>query len=74
MPWGSGKDFSKKHNKKLKGHAADVAKATANAVLQKTGDEGQAIRIANAAGDKAMHKHKTRDQKVASMYKKKAKP
>lgn len=62
MPWGSGRDFAGKHNHKLKGRAADVAKATANAVLEKTGDEGKAIRIANAAGDKAMKKKKPHEK------------
>lgn len=58
MPWKTGKDFAGKHNKKLHGHSADIAKSTANAILKKTGDEGKAIRIANAAGDKALKKKK----------------
>lgn len=71
MPFSTGGEFASRHNKKLHGHAADVAKATANSVLEKTGDEGKAIRIANAAGDKAMHKHKTREEKIKTMYHKK---
>jgi len=51
MPW-TGKSFSK-HNKKLSGKKLKVAAAAANAVLKKTGDEGKAIRIGNAAGNKA---------------------
>ncbi len=62
MPWGSGKDFAGKHNKKLHGHAADVAKTVANKVLSESGDEGKAIRIANAAGDKAMKKKKPHEK------------
>lgn len=58
MPWKTGEEFSERHNKKLHGHAADVAKTVANKVLAKSGDEGKAIRIANAAGDKAMKKKK----------------
>lgn len=69
MPWPSGKDFAKTHNKKLKGHSADVAAAAATSALESGKDEGAAIRIGNAAGDKAMHK--TRDQKISTMYKKK---
>lgn len=47
MPWPSGKDFSAKHNKKLKGKAADKAAAQATSILEKTGDEGLAIAVAN---------------------------
>lgn len=46
MPW-SGSSF-RKHNKRLGKGAASQAAKVANAVLKKTGDEGQAIRIANA--------------------------
>lgn len=60
-----------KKNHKLKGHSAEVGAAAANAVLAKTGDEGQAVRVGNAAGDKELHKHKTRNEKIDSMYKKK---
>lgn len=67
MPWD--KATFRRHNKKLRGHAAEVASAAANAVLEKTGDEGKAVRIGNAAGDKEMHK-KSRDSKIKSMYKK----
>lgn len=46
MPW-TAQSF-KKHNKHLKGKKASLASRIANAVLKKTGDEGLAIRIANA--------------------------
>lgn len=47
MPWDS-KSFKEKHNKRLSpGRAAKAAKQ-ANAILEKTGDEGLAIRVANA--------------------------
>jgi uncharacterized protein YdaT len=44
--------FKARHNKKLKPAAAKRAAKTANAVLERTGDEGRAIRIANAAAKK----------------------
>ena len=46
MPW-TGQELASRHNKSLGGSAASKAAATANAILQKTGDEGKAIRIAN---------------------------
>lgn len=66
MPWD--RATFKRHNKKLRGHAAEVAAAAANSVLKETGDEGKAVRVGNSAGDKAMKK--TRSQKIKSMYKK----
>ena len=45
-PW-SGKDFAKKHNKKLKGKKATKAASIANAILRETGNEGLAIATAN---------------------------
>jgi hypothetical protein len=56
MPWDS-KSFQK-HNHKLKGHAAEVGAAAATSALKEGKDEGTAIRIGNAAGDKAMKKKK----------------
>ncbi len=47
MPW-TGKTFKSRHNKGLSQSKADKAARVANAVLEKTGDEGKAIRIANA--------------------------
>ena len=48
MPW-SGSSFKSKHNKGLSPAKAAKAAKIANAVLDKTGDDGKAIRIANAA-------------------------
>lgn len=47
MPW-TAKSFAAKHNHALGGDKAAKAAAMANAILKKTGDEGKAIRIANA--------------------------
>jgi len=47
MPWQTKQ--AKKHNKKAVGPKAKQWAATANAVLEKTGDDAKAIRIANAA-------------------------
>ena len=60
MPWDS-KSFQK-HNKKLHGAAATKAAHVATAILEKTGDEGKAIRIANSVGDKAMKKKKPHEK------------
>ena len=51
MPWTAG-SFKKKHNKGLTGAQAKRAASTANAVLRKTGDDAQAIRIANSVAKK----------------------
>lgn len=63
MPW-SGKSFSERHNHKLKGKAAEKAAAQANAILEKTGDEGMAIAVANKNAKK-----RTRADKIKAMYK-----
>lgn len=47
MPWDS-RSFAAKHNHALHGEAASKAASIANAILRETGDEGKAIRIANA--------------------------
>ena len=57
MPWPTGPSFAEKHNKKLKGHAASVAAKVATGLVEKGEDEGKAIRIANAVGDRAQRKH-----------------
>lgn len=54
MPW-TGKSFKSKHNKDLSPAKAAEAAKIANAVLKETGDEGKAIRIANA---QVKHKRK----------------
>lgn len=52
MPW-SAKSFGK-HNQKLSGHAKTVAAAAANSALKSGKSEGAAVRIGNAAGNRAM--------------------
>ena len=65
MPW-SGSSFASKHNHKLKGKAATKAAEQANAILEKTGDEGLAIATANKHAQK-----RSRSEKISTMYKKK---
>jgi uncharacterized protein YdaT len=48
MPW-TPKEFRERHNKSLSDKEARRAAAIANAVLKKTGDDGKAVRTANAA-------------------------
>lgn len=47
MPWD--KKTFKKHNKSATGEKGAKAAAIANSVLKRTGDDVQAIRVANAA-------------------------
>jgi uncharacterized protein YdaT len=47
MPWDK-ESFRKRHNKGLSDSQAKKAARIANAVLEKTGDEAKAIKIANA--------------------------
>lgn len=47
MPWNA-KNFAQRHNHALSSGQASKAARIANAILKKTGNEGQAIRIANA--------------------------
>jgi uncharacterized protein YdaT len=47
MPW-TADSFKSKHNKGLRKVEAQRAADIANAILEKTGDEGKAIRIANS--------------------------
>ena len=51
MPW-TGKTFRSRHNKSLTPEQAGAASRVANAVLRDTGDEGKAIRIANAQANR----------------------
>lgn len=61
MPW-TGREFSSRHNHKLKGRSASKAAKQANAILRKTGDEGLAIAVANKnAGRTAKKKREGRD-------------
>jgi uncharacterized protein YdaT len=52
MPW-TAKTFAGKHNHSLSPAQAVKAANVANGILKKTGDEGQAIRIANSVADKS---------------------
>jgi len=54
MPWK--KEQAKQHNKKAVAKKGEQWAATANAVLEKTGDDAKAIRIANAAIKKGKKK------------------
>ncbi len=62
MPW-SPESFKKRHNKKLTASKAKAAAAQANAILNKTGDEGLAIAVANKNAQKKTPIHE-------KMYKK----
>lgn len=55
MPW-SDKDAKAKTHKATTKKSQHQWASTANAVLKKTGDEGQAVRIANAAVKKSRSK------------------
>ena len=52
MPW-TAESFKNKHNKKLTGAQAKKASKQANAILNKTGDEGMAIAVANKNAKKS---------------------
>ena len=54
MPWLSGKGFAKRHNKKLKGAAAQKAADQATAMVRKGVPEGIAIATANKTGNRRM--------------------
>ncbi len=54
MPWRSGADFASRHNKKLHGEAATVAKNQAEAMIAKGVPEGVAIATANKTGDRRL--------------------
>ena len=56
MPW-TPREFKTRHNKGLTSPKARVAARVANQVLAKTGDEGRAIREANAVAKRAFTKH-----------------
>lgn len=56
MPWDA-KSFREKHNHKLKGDAASEAAKMATGMVNAGMDEGKAIRIANARGDKLMKRY-----------------
>ena len=58
MPWNTGAEFAERHNHKLTGSAANTAARMATGMVNAGMDEGKAIRIANAHGDKMMHEHR----------------
>jgi uncharacterized protein YdaT len=51
MPW-TGPQFANRHNKSLKGGAAEKAAAQANAILRSGASEGIAIATANKEANK----------------------
>lgn len=55
MPW-TAMTFMNKHNHSLSDEQAKKAAATANAILEKTGDEGLAIATANKQAKKPSKK------------------
>lgn len=54
MPYKSGEEFARKHNKKLKGAGANKARKVAEAMMSKGASEGMAIATGNKAGNKMM--------------------
>ena len=66
MPW-SAKEFSSRHNKKLKGARASKAASMANAMLRSGTPEGIAIATAN----KYANKHRSREGRVSESAAKK---
>ena len=56
MPWATGSAFASRHNKKLKGAAADKAKSQAEAMIREGVPEGIAIATANKTGNRMMRK------------------
>jgi uncharacterized protein YdaT len=66
MPW-TGKSFAEKHNKSLdKGEAASAAKQ-ASAIVEKGGDEGVAIAVANKRINKLRKKGMISDRARGKM-------
>lgn len=63
MPWPTGKGFADKHNKKLKGGAAQKAADMATAMVKSGVPEGEAIATANKHGDKLQDKAARRYRK-----------
>lgn len=52
MPWPTGQSFASSHNKKLRGHAANVAARQATAMVEKGVPEGIAIATASKTGNR----------------------
>jgi uncharacterized protein YdaT len=57
MPW-TGSEFKSRHNHGLSKAQAGKAAKQANAILQKTGNEGLAIAVANKHAKKKTAAHK----------------
>jgi hypothetical protein len=56
MPWQSDAD-SVRHNRLAQGRLGDLWRKVANETLERTGDEGRAIREANAVIDRVDEEH-----------------
>lgn len=56
MPWLNDAD-SVRHNKLAKGRLGEIWRKVANETLDRTGDEGRAIREANAVIDRVDEEH-----------------
>ena len=56
MPWRNDAD-SMRHNRLAQGKLGEIWRKVANETLERTGDEGRAIREANAVIDRAHEKH-----------------
>lgn len=56
MPWSSGAEYARKHNRKLKGSAARKAKDVAEAMMAKGMPKGEAIATGNKVGNRAMRR------------------
>lgn len=55
MPWSTDAD-SLRHNKLAEGRLGEIWRKVANETLERTGDEGRAIREANAVIARVEHK------------------
>lgn len=62
MPWDSGAEFARRHNKKLEGHAAEKAKAMAETMIAAGVPEGVAIATANKKGN-ALNRQRRRKRR-----------
>lgn len=63
MPWVRGRDFARRHNRKLTGAAATKAKDVANAMIRRGVDEGVAIATANKVGNRMQRRSPLHDHK-----------
>lgn len=67
MPWPTGSGFAAKHNKKLKGAAAQKAADQATAMVKAGVPEGEAIATANKTGNRMQRKgnHSAAERRTA---------